>query len=143
MYKNVSEIVAQKEKQWTKAVFLNVFDRYFYLRRIVLLKEHLQLYLSGTIIILGGFLQWPSTFKGTVFLWNKHSQVISFFKGIELIRNSSCSHPFEEYSKMKEQMQPRILSNLLCFCRTGIEHVHIERSLLFDDISCSHSFFLW
>ena len=116
MYKNVSEIVAQKEKQWTKAVFLNVFDRYFYLRRIVLLKEHLQLYLSGTIIILGGFLQWPSTFKGTVFLWNKHSQVISFFKGIELIRNSSCSHPFEEYSKMKEQMQSRILSNLLCFC---------------------------
>ena len=75
--------------------------------------------------------------------WNKHSQVISFFKGIELIRNSSCSHPFEEYSKMKEQMQPRILSNLLCFCRTGIEHVHIERSLLFDDISCSHPFFLW
>ena len=143
MYKNVSEIVAQKEKQWTKAVFLNVFDRYFYLRRIVLSKEHLQPYLSGTIIFLGGFLQWPNTFKGTVFLWNKHLQVICFFKGIELIRNSSCSHPFEEYSKMKEQMQPRILSNLLCFCRTGIEHVHIERSLLFDDISCSHPFFLW
>ena len=39
MYKNVSEIVAQKEKLWTKAVFLNVFDRYFYLWRIVLLKE--------------------------------------------------------------------------------------------------------
>ena len=40
---------------------------------------------------------------------------ISFFKGIELIRNSSCSHPSMN-SKIKEQMQTNILSSLLFFC---------------------------
>ena len=54
------------------------------------------IYLSGTIIISGGVLQWPSIIKDTVFLWNKHLAVIHFFKDIALIRSSSCSHPFDE-----------------------------------------------
>ena len=41
------------------------------------------IHLSATIIISGGLLQWPSIFKGTVSLWNKHLAVIPFFKGIE------------------------------------------------------------
>ena len=45
--------------------------------------------------------------------------IIPFFKDIELIRNSSCSHPLMN-SKIKEQMQSNILSNLLYFCRAGI-----------------------
>ena len=39
--------------------------------------------------------------------------VMPFFIGIEFIRNT----PF---SIIKEQLQPGIISNLLCFCSTGI-----------------------
>ena len=51
----------------------NIFDGYFYLTVVVILKEHLQpIHLSGAVIISGGHLQWYIIFKGTVSLWNKH-----------------------------------------------------------------------
>ena len=39
-----------------------------------------KVYLSDTVIISGGHLQWSSIFKGTVFLWNKHLQSSLFLK---------------------------------------------------------------
>ena len=51
--------------------------------------------LSGTIINSGVYLQWSFIFKGTVF--QQAFVVIPFFKGIELIRNFSCSHQFDEW----------------------------------------------
>ena len=52
----------------------------------------------------------------------KTSTFIPFFKDIELIRNSSFSHPFNVWSFfiINEQLQLRILSSLPCLCRTGI-----------------------
>ena len=74
------------------------------------------------VIISGSHLQWSSIFKDIVFLWT-----------------STCSHPFFSkdmsyfaipvkaihlmngpFSIIKEQLQPRILSNLQHFCRTEI-----------------------
>ena len=45
-----------------------------------------------------------------------------YLKGIELIRNSSCSQPFDEWPVFyyKEQLQPRILLNSLCFWITRV-----------------------
>ena len=76
--------------------------------------------LSGTIIISGGHLQWSSIFKSTVFLWRKHWQSSLFSKILSYFA-SSCSYPFDEcsFSIIKEQLQPHILSKLLCFFRTG------------------------
>ena len=65
-----------------------LFKVYFYFKGTLA-----AIHLSGTTIILGNHLQWSSIFKGTLFLLNKH---IPIFKGIELIRKFSCSHPFNE-----------------------------------------------
>ena len=100
----------------------NVFDRFFYLRHIVIFKVKLAVvHLSITVIIPGSLLLWPRIFKGTVLFW-KSTCSHAFFQGIELIRNSSCSYLFDEWPFFitKEQLQPRIFSNLLCFWRTGI-----------------------
>ena len=45
-----------------------------------------------------------------------------YLKGIEVIRNSSCSHNLmnDPFFIVKEKLQPRILSNLLCFCITRV-----------------------
>ena len=52
----------------------NVFDRYFYLRRIVTSKEHMQPCIWAVPPLFQEVtFQGPSIFKGTVFLWNKHS----------------------------------------------------------------------
>ena len=67
--------------------------------RLLLKVTLAAIHLSHTIIISGGHLQQSSIFKGNVFLLNKHLQsaaVIPFFKGIELIHKSSCSHPLHE-----------------------------------------------
>ena len=63
-------------------------------------KEHLQSYIwihLNTFEYIWGFLQWSSIFKGFVTLCKKHLLSSLFFKGIELIRNSSCSHSFDEW----------------------------------------------
>ena len=49
------------------------------------------IYLSGTVIISEGQLQW---FNGYCVFLKQALAVKVFFKGIELIRNSSCSYPF-------------------------------------------------
>ena len=45
-----------------------------------------------------------------------------FFKGLELIHISSCSHPFNEWPLLyyKGAIKATHFSNLLCFCRPGI-----------------------
>ena len=54
------------------------------------------IHFSCTIIFSGGHMQWSSIFNGTVFLLSKHLHSFLFI-GIELIHNSSCSHPFDEF----------------------------------------------
>ena len=48
--------------------------------------------MSGIVIITVGYSQGSTIFKGTVFLENEHLESSLFWKGIELICNSSCSH---------------------------------------------------
>ena len=62
-----------------------LFKRYCYFKGTLAVIR-----LSGIVIISGGYLQWSSIFKGTVFLWNKHLQ------SSLLIDHSSCSHLFDE-----------------------------------------------
>ena len=84
--------------------------------------------------------------------------VIPFFSGIELNRNSSYSHSFEEWPFFvtKEQLKPRIVSNLLWFCRTEFSAriiilihpwfqvcIYWKKSLLYGDIISCQPFFLW
>ena len=66
-----------------------LFNAYFYFKGTLT-----AIHLSGTTIILGGHLQWSSTFK--VLVLSQALALIPIFKGIELIRKSSCSHPFNE-----------------------------------------------
>ena len=51
-----------------------------------------------------------------------HGGNIPIFPGIELIRNSSCRHPLDEwlFFYYKRNLQPCILLNLLCSCRAGV-----------------------
>ena len=99
------EVAANHSSMDTDAVFLrrvlatiklyiyNVFDRYFYLKRIVSKGALAAKHLRGTIIISGGLLQWSSIFKGTVIFLNKHFfLIIPFFKGIDLICQSHLFH---------------------------------------------------
>ena len=58
--------------------------------------EYIWIHLN-TFEYIWGFLQWSSIFKGFVTLCKKHLLSSLFFKGIELIRNSSCSHSFDEW----------------------------------------------
>ena len=98
----------------------NVFDRYFYLRRIVTSKEYMQPY----IWLVPPLFQ-ETTCTGLVF-----SKVLSFFE----INTCNCLY-FQRYrvnlppvaaihstngpfSIIKEQLQPQILSNLLYFFGT-------------------------
>ena len=94
-----------------------LFKAYFYFKWTLAV-----IHLSGTTNILGGHWQWSCIFKGTVFLLNKHlqssllSKVLSQFAS-PVAAIHSMNYPF---SITKEQLQSLILSNLLCFCRTGI-----------------------
>ena len=99
----------------------NVFDRYFYLRRIVTSKEHLQPYIWVV----------PPLFQEAICRDLVFSRVPSFFE----IR--SCNRLFFQryrfnllpvaaihstngpFSIIKKQLQPQILSNLLYIFRTG------------------------
>ena len=105
------EVAANHSSMDTDAVFLrrvlatiklyiyNVFDRYFYLKRLVSKGALAAIHLRGTTIISGGPLQWSSIFKGTLFFFKQaHALIIPFFKDIELIRKSSYSYPFNELS---------------------------------------------
>ena len=67
--------------------------------------------------IWGSLLQWPSIFKGAVFLSNKNVQPFLFSKVLSYFAIPVAAiHSMNR--KIKEQMQPRILSNVLCFWRT-------------------------
>ena len=59
-----------------------------------------------------------------MFLWNKHLQSSIFSK---LIRNSTATIHTVTFI-IKEQLLPHIVSNLLCFCRTGV----VARKYNFD-----------
>ena len=121
-------------------------DIYFYLRYI---------HLSGTVIVSERHLQWSRV----LCFFGKSTCSHSFFQSHFEI--PICSHPYDDRPLfiIKEQLQPRILSNLLCFYRIGIaarryhkyhkwyilgfRHAYIERRLLCYDIISSHPFFLW
>ena len=54
------------------------------------------IHLRGTVITSEGHLQWSSISWGYCVFLKQALIVIPFFKGIELIRNSSCNHPLDE-----------------------------------------------
>ena len=99
----------------------NIFDRYFYLSRIVTLKEDMQPY----IWLVTPLFQ-EATCRDLAF-----SRVMSFFE--ISICNRLCFQRYRvrlppvpgihstngPFSIMKEQFQPQFLSNLLYFFRTG------------------------
>ena len=99
----------------------NVFDRYFYLWRLVTSKEHMQPYIWVV----------PPLFQEATCRVQVFSRILSFFE----ISTCNC-HCFQRYrvnlpptvaihstngpfSIIKEQLQLYILSNLLYFFRTG------------------------
>ena len=61
------------------------------------------MYLSGTIIIPGGCLQWSSFFEGYCVSLKQALAVISFFKGIESIHHSSCRHQVHDTSGFRHE----------------------------------------
>ena len=79
------------------------------------------IHLICTIIFSGGHLQWSSIFNGTV-SFKQALAVIPFFIGIELIRQSSCSHRFDElpFFHYKRLIVATHSLSVLCFCKTGI-----------------------
>ena len=125
----------------------DVFDRYFSLRCVAISKKHLQPYIY---VVLSLFQGTTCSDLGYCVSLKQALAVIPFFKANS---QSRWSHPYADRPIfiIKEPLQPRILSNLLCFCRTGIvatryhnmiypwyildfRHAFLERSLLYDDI---------
>ena len=144
--------VSQKSTCSHELPIYNVFDRYFYLRCIVISKEHLQPYIWMV----------SSSFQEAFCNDLVFSRVLPFFetstfcKGIELIRNSNCSHPFDEQQNkranatthsfkftvfLQNRNCSKEISQLLIMIPPGFRYVHTERSLLFDDVTCGHPFF--
>ena len=99
----------------------NIFDRYFYLRRIVTSKEPMQPYLWVV----------PPLFQGATCRDLVFSRVLSFLEistcdrlclqryRVNLPPVAAIHSPNGPISIVKEQLQPQILSNLLYFFRTG------------------------
>ena len=69
----------------------NVFDRYLYSRCIAISKEHLHPYL-WLVLSLFQEATWSNLVFSRVLCF--FAVIPFFFKGIELIHNSSCSCPF-------------------------------------------------
>ena len=75
----------------------NVFDRLFRLRRIFISKEHMQPYIWVVPSLFQEIFYSEAYYlQGYCVSLKQALQVIPFFKGIKLIRNSSCSHTFDE-----------------------------------------------
>ena len=99
----------------------NIFDRYFYLSRIVTSKEHMQPY----IWVVPPLFQ-EATCRDLVF-----PRVLSFFEistcnrlcfqryRVNLPPVAAIHSTNGSFSIIKEQLQPQILSNLPYFFRTG------------------------
>ena len=99
----------------------NVFDRYFYLRRIAISKEHMQPYIWVV----------PPLFREATCRDQVFSRVLSFFEistcnrlffqryRINLPLVSAIHSTNGPFFIIKEQLQPQVLSNLLYFFRTG------------------------
>ena len=100
----------------------NVFDRYFYLRRIVISKKHLQSYVSVLWLLLQDGTCSDLVFSRVLCFFKQAFAVIPFLKGIELICHSSCRHSFNEWPFFynKRAIAARFFHILLCFWRTGI-----------------------
>ena len=60
-------------------------------------------------------LQWSSFLKGTAFLWNKQSSLFWKILSLFAISVAAIRSMNGHFSIVKEQLLPRILSNLLCF----------------------------
>ena len=112
-----------------------------------------------SLTISGSHLQWSTFFKAAVF--QLQTFVVIFFHGIDLIlphqvqpyihwmtlfllKKSSCNNAFfiiYSFFFSKTDGSARIYSHQLWHCLCW-RHIFID-SLSFDDINCSHSFFLW
>ena len=114
-------VFISEQHLWKLLCIYNVFDRYFYLRRIVTSKENKQPY----IWVIPSLFQ-EATWRDLVF-----SRVLSFFEistcnrlcfqryRVNLPPVAAINSTNGLFSIMKEQLQPQILSNLLYFFRTG------------------------
>ena len=113
--------------------------------------------LSVKAIVFGGHLQWPSIWEYCVSL-KQALAVIPFLRGIKSIHSSSCSNPFDEWQNKREietthsfrftvfyraEIVAQRYHTYLLWYLLGFRNVYIERSLLYDSISCSHPFALW
>ena len=79
--------------------------------------------IQGVFLFQRSRLQWSSFLKITVSL-KQALAVIPFFKNTESIHHSRCSNPLYDTSLVSDM------------------HI-LKHRLLFDNISCSHPFFLW
>ena len=112
-------ISEQHLQQWL--CIYNIFDRYFYLSRIVTLKEDMQPY----IWLVAPLFQ-EATCRDLAF-----SRVMSFFEistcnrlcfqryRVNLSPVAAIHSTNGPFCIIKEKLQPQILSNLQCFFRTG------------------------
>ena len=99
-----------------KLQIYNVFDRYFYLTCVAISKKHLQPYIWVV----------PSLFQGATrsdlgycVSLKQALAVIPFFKAnLQFHYSHPCADRYLYI--IKQQLQPCILSNLLCACRAGI-----------------------
>ena len=131
MYENVSEIAAHKKRLWSKVVVFFQSSVSFCFRKVVeasilqwiryFLEEHLQSWIAfiqckGALAAI--HLSSNAIFQKTTCSYLVFSRLLCFFEiRIPVADIHSINDPF---SIIKEQLQPRILVNLMCFCRTGI-----------------------
>ena len=60
-------------------------------------------------------------FKGRYVSWKQALAVVPFFKGSDFLIPVAAIHSINDlFSIIKEKLQPRILPNLLCFCKKRI-----------------------
>ena len=126
MYKNLSEIEVHKKRVWSKVV---PPKKCFSLQVTAFSRR--EQFSSGYSVSLFhksscgySFLNGYGIFQNSAcsHYLRIHNLFDTYLKGIELICDSSCSHPLDElpFSIIKEQLQPCVLSNLLCLCRTRV-----------------------
>ena len=104
----------------------------FLLKCVAISKKHLQPYI---LVVPSLFQDATCSDLGYCVSLKQALAVIPFFKS-----NSQFhfSHPYSDRPlfMIKEQLQPRILSNLLCSCRTGMVarrfHNNFDTSLILD-----------
>ena len=131
MYENVSEIAAHNKRLWSKVVVFfqsavsfcfrkvveaSILDTVFFRRALAVMNCVYTMYVKGALV--ARHLSSNAIFQKTTCSYLVFSRLLCFFEiRIPVADIHSINDPF---SIIKEQLQPRILVNLMCFCRTGI-----------------------